>query len=109
MTDTQEAQLRERLRLSNLHEVNAAITLLRDLEIVERPPLPLAFMRYVLQEIDHRFEPGMVESSTWSAVGDLAPRFSRVVDAHAAGDKEKMFDAMNALVAAWIELNVSIG
>jgi hypothetical protein len=56
VTGAQESALRRALQLGSLHDINAAIGLLRDLEAAEPVPLPLAVMRYVLQEIDHRFE-----------------------------------------------------
>ena len=109
MTEEQEAQLRAKLSLSSLHEINDAIAILRDLEAVEIAPLPLSLLRYVLQEIDHRFDPQMVPRSTWSRVMALAPRFSRILDARTEGDRGAMFEAMNALVSEWMTLHASIG
>jgi hypothetical protein len=109
VTEGQEAQLRAKLSLSSLHEINDAIAFLRDLEAVEIAPLPLSLLRYVLQEIHHRFDPDMVERRTWSRVMALAPRFSRILDARAEGDRAAMFEAMNALVLDWMKLHASIG
>ena len=73
MTGAQEGELRRALQLGSLHDINAAIGLLRDLEAAEPVSLPFAVMRYVLQEIDHRFEGEAITLGIWRRV-KISPR-----------------------------------
>lgn len=109
MTGEQETELRRVLQLASLHDINAAIGLLRDLEAVASVPLPFAVMRYVLQEIDHRFEGEAITLATWRRVKDLSPSFGAVLDAQKAGDRGAAFTAMDSLTSAWAKLLASIG
>ena len=109
MTGAQESGLRRALGLGSLHDINTAIGLLRDLEAGELVPLPFAVIRYVLQEIDHRFEGQPVTLGIWRQVQDLAPAFGAVLDAHKAGDHGATFTAMDSLTTTWAKLLASIG
>jgi hypothetical protein len=109
VTGHREAALREKLCLRSLREIDDAIALLREMEAVETPPLPFAVIRHVLQEIDHRFEGEMVQQSSWSRVGDLAPSISLIVDAFQAGDRDTMFVSMNDLISRWRQVQADIG
>jgi len=109
VTGAQESGLRRALALGSLHDVNAAIGLLRDLEAGEPVALPFAVIRHVLQEIDHRFEGQPVTLGIWRRVQDLAPAFGAVLDAHKAGDRGATFTAMDGLTSAWAKLQGSIG
>jgi hypothetical protein len=108
VTSAQEAELRRALQLESLHDINAAIGLLRDLEAGEPISLPFAVMRYVLQEIDHRFEGQAVTVETWRRVKDLSPSFGPVLDSLRAGDRDAAFTAMGTLTASWTKLLASI-
>jgi hypothetical protein len=109
VTHAQEAELRRALGLGSLHDINLAIGLLRDLEAVEAVPLPFALMRYVLQEIDHRFEGQAVTLETWRRVADLSPAFGTVLDSLRNGDRNASFAAMDTLTSSWRRLLASIG
>jgi hypothetical protein len=108
VTGTQERELRRALQLGSLHDVNAAIGLLRDLEAAEPVSLPFAFMRYILQEIDHRFEGQAIPLETWRRVSELSTSFGAVLDAHGAADRGATYSAMNDLTSAWRALLASI-
>ena len=108
MTGAQERELRRALQLGSLHDVNTAIGLLRDLEAAEPVSLPFALMRYVLQEIDHRFEGQAITLDTWRRVSELSASFSAVLDTHAAADRGATYSAMNGLTSAWRALLASI-
>ena len=109
MTVEQETELRRALQLGSLHDINAAMGHLRDLEAVEPVPLPFALLRYVLQEIDHRFEGQAVTLETWRRVKELSPSFGAVLDAHKTGNRDATFTAMDALTSRWTTLLASIG
>ena len=108
MTGAQQTELRRALQLGSLHDINAVIGLLRDLEAVEPVPLPFAVLRYVLQEIDHRFEGQAVTREIWRQVQDLSPSFGAVLDAQTVGDRGAAFTAMDGLTSAWARLLASI-
>ena len=108
MTAAQEGELRRALQLGSLHDINVAIGLLRDLEAAEPVSLPFAVMRYVLQEIDHRFEGHAITVETWRRVKDLSASFGAVLEAHTADDRGATYTAMNSLTSAWRALLASI-
>ena len=108
MTPAQEGELRRLLQLGSLHDVNAAIGLLRDLEAVEPVHLPFAVIRYVLQEIDHRFEGQPLTLSTWRRIQDLVPPFAGVLGA-LNSDRDSLFTALDDLVSAWMKAHAAIG
>ena len=108
MTGAQEAELRRALQLGSLHDINAAIGLLRDLEAGEAVSLPFAVMRYVLQEFDHRFEGQAVTLETWRRVTDLSPSFAAVLDSLKATDRVATFAALDALTSRWTKLLASM-
>jgi hypothetical protein len=110
VTAGQDTELRRRLQLRSLHEIEEAIGRLADLEVMEPLAVPFSILRYVLQDVAWCLDGRPITLDIWEKLRDrLAPRLLNLLDVARTEDRDTLVRAMNLVVKEWLGLRATIG
>src|SRR5262249_36771204 len=103
------SEVRRRLQLRSIQEIEEALDGLATLEAMEPIAPAFSILRYILQDVAYRLE-GATTLDTWEKLrGRLAPSMEQLLDVADGEDRNKLVTAMNAAVKEWLAIRATLG
>jgi hypothetical protein len=105
-----ETELRRRLQLRSLHEIEEAIGRLADLEALEPLAVPFSILKYILQDAAYRLDGRPITLDVREKLRErLAPLLLKILDVADTEDRDALVRIMNGTVKEWLALRATLG